>query len=359
MFQVQIRLATAVASSLKKQLSGEEEELLATPQFANGEAYDLYLQGAYLMQEGTEEATDVALQYFTRAVDLDPDLVEAHVGLGTVQAARLDGGWEGGLSNLELMERSFETALRLDPADPRARRGLIYVEFFRGRSEACLIQGREAARLGDPNDVETLLAQAQAYHLCGLGDQSIPLYRRVIEIDPMNRAAHWDFVFERAWTGEPERAIEAGEEYFRRFGDDETIHLAVAGAYHLLGSRERAREHYENATSSLGSRGSPLGTGEAIAQLYAGILLDQMGARAAAESEWSDGAARTVARLQAEPDHVGLRLHLAMFRVCSVTTPLSLARRRKPWIVALTPTSSTTSQRRTPTWGRRSGPRRS
>ena len=64
------------------------------------DAYDLYLQGADLLQESTPEATEIAFEYFTRAVELDPGLTEAHVGLGAVHSTRYMSGSGGGQQSL-------------------------------------------------------------------------------------------------------------------------------------------------------------------------------------------------------------------------------------------------------------------
>ena len=164
-FDVQLRLATGVASSLKTELTIEEKRLLAAPASTSVDAYDLYLQGAHLMQQGTQEATEAAYRYFGKALEIDSGLVEAHVGRGAVHTAGYALGWRADLASLEAAEASFAAALRLAPADSRARRGLIYLEYLRGRSEAALAQGREAARLGSPDDVEAILARAQGLAL--------------------------------------------------------------------------------------------------------------------------------------------------------------------------------------------------
>jgi tetratricopeptide (TPR) repeat protein len=120
------------------------------------------------MQEGTEEATKIAFEYFTLAVELDPTLEEAHLGLGAVYAERYWSGWEGGLKNVDWAKASYERALELNPAFMEARRGMVEWNFYRGRSEGSLIQGREAEQYGRAGDLQTLLTRALAYYLGGL-----------------------------------------------------------------------------------------------------------------------------------------------------------------------------------------------
>ena len=306
-FQVQRRIALGAARSLKRELTGEEEEALAEPESESADAYDRYLQGAHLFQEGGEEATEVAYQYFTRALELDPGLAEAHVGLGAVHYARYYFGW-GGLASLDQAEASYERALERDPRLMRARRGLIIVNYFKGRSEACLAQGELAARFGQPDDVETLLTRGTAYNFGGLFDRAAPLLRRALAIDPVNAEAHYQ-VIGYFWLEEPERAIETGNAYFRRFGEDGEIHMYVAWAHQLRGDYESARRHYQMALGL----GSATGDMPLEAFFFAGILHERLGEREQAEAIWRRGVDLIEPRLEAHPDNVRLRLLLASF----------------------------------------------
>lgn len=311
-FRMQLRIATAVAASLKEELTGEDEEALASPQSRSVDAYDFYLQGAHLLREYSQESTEIAFQYFTRAVELDPRLPEAYVGLGAVDYARYMQGWGGGIANLDQAEASYESALRLNPASMRARRGMVKVAFLRGFSEACLIQGREAARLGRPNDVETLSARAEAYTFGGLPDRSLPLYRHVIELDP-NEAAHWNLVFASFWAGELEQTIDAGNLFVRHFGDDRAIRVKLGHAYYLLGDYERAREHYDKSIQ-VSTEPSSTDAWLADALVFAGLFFDRMGEPDRAAETWRRGIELVVPRLESNPDNMDLRLFLAIYR---------------------------------------------
>ena len=317
LFQMQIRIATGVAASLKSELTGNDEKILATPESHSVDAYDFYLQGAHLLQEGDQESTDVAFQYFSRAVELDPDLAEAQVGLGAVYFARYSNGWGGGLASLDRADRGFETALRLDPYSMRARRGLIKVNLYRGRSELCLIQVQEAARFGRPNDVETLLARADGYWVGGLAERALPVYRRVIGIDPANEAAHWGLVLGGFWAGEFEAAVAAGNTYLRRFGDDQWVHNKMALAYAMLGDDVQAQGHFEKAMALKTGLDSAdlsfVGHPNLDALVYAGFLLERRGRRSRAEAVWRSGLELVRSKLEVYPDNPRVRTFLAVF----------------------------------------------
>jgi tetratricopeptide (TPR) repeat protein len=174
---------------------------------------------------------------------------------------------------------------------------------YRGRFEAALAQGQLARRSGRPDDVGTLLARAEAYHYGGLIDRSIPLYRRALEIDPANEAAHWHLVVASNYVRDYEDAVRSGDVYFGRFGDDEILHDQVARAHHALGHFERARQHYEKA----------MALSHPAAFLGAGLLFDQLGERERAERAWRRGKEILEPKVEAYPGDARAAAYLACF----------------------------------------------
>ena len=299
-FRMQRRIATGAAVSLKRSLTGEEEEALAIPESRSVDAYDYYLQGAHLMQEDTEEAAGIAFEYFSRAVQLDDSLAEAHVGLGAVHADRFFNGW-GGIRNLDIAEESYERALELNPALMTARTGLAMVANPRGFSEASLIQAGLAARYGRPNDLGTLQVRAQAYHYGGLVDRSLPLYRRIVEIDPRNQGAHWHLMHAYYMVGKFEAVIDIADAYSRRFGDDDWTLFWAGHSYLHLGNLERARERYEALIKMPAPRTLD----------GAGLFFEEIGEPERAEETWRRAVALIKPNVEAYPDNFRSRLMLA------------------------------------------------
>lgn len=305
-FAVQRRIALGVATSLKRELTGEEQDALEAPESRSVEAYEQYLQGAHTFQEGSEESAGIAFQYFSKAIELDPELAEAHMAMGAVDYARYYFGWDG-LSSLRRARSSYERALELEPASMRARRGLILVHYYEGRTEEILGQGELAARYGRDDDVETLRTLAYAYGFGVEQERALLLFRRILERNPSDEEARYQVVL-ASWDDYPEEAIAAGNEYVRRFGDDSELHHYVAYAYVLSEDLEGARRHYDLAIDP------PLGEPSLEARVYGGILYDELGERREAEAIWRRGLALVEPRLEAHPDNLRMRVFTACYR---------------------------------------------
>ncbi len=70
-----------IVNEIKVSLTPYEEESLAVEQTVNKEAYDAYLKGKYYWDQLTPEALQMALEYFNKAIEIDPDWAAPYGGV--------------------------------------------------------------------------------------------------------------------------------------------------------------------------------------------------------------------------------------------------------------------------------------
>ncbi len=87
---LQNEIARDVANKLRTRLSGADEQKLAKKYTENVEAYRLYLEGRFHWNKRTPEALKRAIQYFERAIALDPSYALAYAGLADAYASNLE-----------------------------------------------------------------------------------------------------------------------------------------------------------------------------------------------------------------------------------------------------------------------------
>jgi tetratricopeptide (TPR) repeat protein len=80
-FAIQSEVAQNVAKELKATLTSVEKEQINKYQTENPEAYNLYLQGLFHIKKRTNEGYKKSIEYFEKAVALDPDYALAYAGL--------------------------------------------------------------------------------------------------------------------------------------------------------------------------------------------------------------------------------------------------------------------------------------
>ncbi len=308
MFELQERAALDVAAAAGGRISAEERQRMRTAPSRSIEAYEAFLRGSDLMATGRSTDADRALAFFHRAVELDPSLAEARVGIGSVHTDRYFRGREGGASNLSIAEEQFLRALAIKPGLAVARRGLIRVYFLRGDPVDRPLAIAQAAAQGANDRVEELLVAGEGYMLSGvLCDTAAVCFRRVLDLDPANQAAAWFLPIACVWAGQHERGIESGRLYTERYGEDGEIELWVGLAHASLGRANEASQHLLRSVEVAG------GT-ESNAYIYAYVVcfLLAEGRRSEARELYEEARQILHGALDRSPDHVRIRSILAM-----------------------------------------------
>jgi len=288
LFPIQTNLAQGVAGQLELQLSEEAEAMLAQNESSSEAAYDLYLQGADRVFQGTQEDIGLAETWFRAALEDDPELVEAHVGLGTVYYQRYWNGWAT-LDDLSQAVERFEQALDLDPDNMRALRGLMVVEFARGRGEVILELGRRVSG-GDPQGVEARMAVAQALTLGGLATEARAALREVLALDPASEFAPYHMALNAAYLPSLDPGVV--DEYIERFGDDPYLTMTSAFMHERRGEAVIARDRYERSIRRLEETPAETASAdwfETSALLYAGAYYERLGQRDRSTDLWGKG----------------------------------------------------------------------
>jgi TolB-like protein len=80
-FRVQSEVAAQVANAVRRELSPAEKTRIEVRGTTQPEAYDLYLRGRFLWNRRDEDSVAESVDFFTRALELDPSFALAHVGL--------------------------------------------------------------------------------------------------------------------------------------------------------------------------------------------------------------------------------------------------------------------------------------
>ncbi len=121
-------LTRELGEVLRPRLSRAERQF-AKPATADNEAWQLYLRGEHLSNQGRLEAYQKALEYFNQAVARDPRFALAHAGIADVYSALSAQV----LPPSEAMHRARQaalTALQLDETLPEAHNSLALVKWW-------------------------------------------------------------------------------------------------------------------------------------------------------------------------------------------------------------------------------------
>ncbi|MGB5896541.1 MAG: protein kinase, partial [Ignavibacteriaceae bacterium] len=119
-FAIQSDVAQKIANALKVTLTDEEKRYIERKPTENMEAYDYYLKGNYYWDNyDTKEGNEMAIQMFEKAVELDPNFVDAYLKLSIVHSALYSSwGWNRNESRRIMAKDALDKAISIDPEHP-------------------------------------------------------------------------------------------------------------------------------------------------------------------------------------------------------------------------------------------------
>jgi serine/threonine-protein kinase len=236
---VQQDIAEKVAEKLQTQLSGEERTHLTARHTTNPEAYQMYLQGRFYWNKRTSEGVAKGLDYFQRAVELDPAFALGHVGIADCYAVGLMGGLTRAESNGRLKVAATR-ALELDEslAEPHAALAteIAYYEYDFAGAE------KEFRRSIELNPTYPTVHHWFAEFLVFMGrfEEGLSEYRRATELDPLSLAIASDYGLGLYFSRQYDRSIEQLKKTIEMDPNFIRSHDYIVGPYYQKGMYDAA-----------------------------------------------------------------------------------------------------------------------
>ncbi len=183
-FAVQDEIGTRLAETLSVKITEAERRRLARRFSRSVEAYDLFLRARAALLVRTQQENAQATRLFLRAIELDPAFARAYGGLALTYAADYRNQWsEDGQASLGRAQEMARTAVQIDPDLAEAHWVLGYVSAQRRRHAEALAHLDEALALAPSfGDAFALKGGIETY--VGDPSASIPLLRRAMRLNP-------------------------------------------------------------------------------------------------------------------------------------------------------------------------------
>jgi serine/threonine protein kinase/tetratricopeptide (TPR) repeat protein len=280
---LQEELTNEIAEKLRLQLTGEEKKKLRKRPTQNNEAFRLVLEARHNVYKMYPEAVNRGLILAQRAIEIDPTSALAHATLGAAYSQQSIMGYspiaessalairavrkaleldenlpDAHLSlgsslfyswDFESGEREVQRALELSPESAPAWQVLAFNEIARGRFEEAVKAAQRNLELQPLSDSAEFNAGA-AYFCARQFDEAIKHLRRSAEIDPQNAQALGLLSLAYACAGQAVEAARSGKEAMVLAQDFSMILGHVGGAYAKLGRTDEVRKVLQQAEKS-------------------------------------------------------------------------------------------------------------
>ncbi len=242
-FAVQDEITQQVVGTLAVRLTRAElDRAHGTPTDHLG-AYDHVLRGRDLLRRIERDANFEARDLFERAIALDRDYADAHVGLGFTHLYDFMYGWT------EWMDRAAdraqdlaEQAIRLDDRNAAAHGLLAHILTYRQQYGRGVQESERAIEL-NPNNALNLAIRGTALVRAGRPEEALASLELALRLDPYP-IAWWVVSTSQAnyYLGRYEEAVRTIDRYGRRFEEDPVLYVFLAAAHGQLGQRDEAAE---------------------------------------------------------------------------------------------------------------------
>jgi serine/threonine protein kinase/Tfp pilus assembly protein PilF len=288
-FAIQDEIAQNIVQALNVELSEEEKHILGKSTTEDVQAYDFYIRGRkyflyyhhrstryaidmfsqaikkdpeyalayagladsyaqlYMYYDRIKENLDLALTASQRALELDPELAEAHVSRGLVISQNMQ---------YKEAEKEFETAIRLNPK-------LFDAYYMYGRTLKVQGKHKQAARLFEqaslvrPEDYQAPSFLVAAYEDLNLEREAkeanlraVEVFKKHLELNPDDSRALNLGAFALLKAEDKKMAVEWIERAVSLDAEETAILYNAACFYSRLGNVEEALDYFERAIDS-------------------------------------------------------------------------------------------------------------
>jgi tetratricopeptide (TPR) repeat protein len=240
-FAVQDAVTANIGQSLFKRLNREPNNLTAKRYTTNEEAYRLYLQGTALADKRSRKDAEKAVEYFERAVKLDPNYAPAYAGLANAHTAismmrgnpheqypkakaaidkalAIDDNLAEAHSYLGEMkltyewdfdgaEREHKPAIELNPNSSAAHRMYALYLRYMGRFDESIAEIKTAIDL-EPASVLNHQIYGHTLYFARRYDEAISQLKRTVEMDANFRVTYEALINSYRMKGDNDQAFE-------------------------------------------------------------------------------------------------------------------------------------------------------
>ena len=281
---MQSELAQAIVREIKIRVSPQEQQHLSSAHAINPDAYDAYLLGNYHAGKRNLSAMDKAIEYFQKAIRIDPGYAQAYAGLAsgylerdvwgglgigrsadqvranTLKALELDGqlaeahsllgdiyfGYDWDWAN---SEAEFKRAIELNVNLPRSYDRYAFLLQTMGRNQEAIVAMHRAVEL-DPLSPWYISEEGRVLYRARRYEDAIARYQRALELDPGYLPVLWRMSEAYEQLGKYHEALVWAQKYQQATGQQRLVLVLQARMNARMGKRHQAMEdlrRYENS----------------------------------------------------------------------------------------------------------------
>jgi serine/threonine-protein kinase len=276
-FAIQDEISLAIVENLKERVLKADKSALSRRHEIDPEAHQLYLKGRFFWAKRSRESFEKSIEYFKKAVEIDPYYAQAYAGLAVsyndlpnyssfpsaeayplakeaaLKALELDNELAEAHTALGLIlsdhewdwvgaEKEYKRAIELNPAYETAHQWYAFLLACLWRPDEAISEMNKAYEL-DPLSLAVNRNYGFLLYMARKYDDALKMLRKAAELDPSFSYTYFCMGLVYLRTQDYEKAIEVFKKERELTGGVNPIVVIPLGtAYARMGDREKAEE---------------------------------------------------------------------------------------------------------------------
>ncbi len=194
------KISKQIADEIMVTLTPQEKEALSELRSVNTDAYDAYMKGQYYWDQLTPEALQTALQYFNRAIEIDPEWAPPYAGVALFWIGIRQMGLAPSAITVPNIYKYLNKTIELDPTAPLTHyitaAAAVWTGYEWEKGEREFLKVIELT----PNDASNRAYYAHLLMFLKRQDEALAQAKIALDLDPLNpliqglvAVVHWHY----------------------------------------------------------------------------------------------------------------------------------------------------------------------
>lgn len=229
---LQSEVAQDIAEEIEVRLAPEETRNFTAARTSNFEAYEDYLEGRFQWYRLSKPGFDAAERYYQLALEKDPNYALAYSGLADVWATRADSGYERPSEAMPKALAAAKRALQLDPNLAEAHVTLANIDALYERDWVSAEKEYRIAIDLNPNSHDAHFFYADYLINLKRNQEWQSEIQKALALDPVSSFTRTFYGWELIYLGRYDEAIAELQKALASEPEFASAHMGLWGAYY-------------------------------------------------------------------------------------------------------------------------------
>ena len=244
-------VGAAVAREIERRLIPQQQAHPIRLHPVNSAAFDAYLEGRYFFTRSSgKDDLDRATSYYERAIKLDSIYAPAWVGLSQTLERQADKGFVPNEDGYQRARKAVEKALELDPNLAEAHSQMGWIKLIHDWDWAGADTSFQRALALAPGNSTIVSYASSMSETLGRLDKALELDHQAVELDPLNALSQGTMAQHYYYVGRLEESAESLKKTLELNPDLPHAHQLLGLVYLMTGRPQEALSEIERESEA-------------------------------------------------------------------------------------------------------------